>query len=116
MKTEGVDTLIGFGAIDWTDDVPGIRAREAEVEGQRWAIVEYAPKARREDWCLDGHAGFVLAGAVEYEFQDGAQPLMAREGEAFRLATGRAHRGVNRAPGATRLFLIDDPVEQLTSA
>jgi hypothetical protein len=115
MKTEGEDTLIGFGSIDWMDDVPGIRAREAEVEGQRWAIVEYALKARREEWCLDGHAGFVLAGAVEYEFRDGAHPLMAREGEAFRLATGRAHRGVNRAPGATRLFLIDDPAEQLRS-
>ena len=88
MKTEGEDTLIGFGSIDWTDDVAGIRARESEVEGERWAIVEYAPKARREEWCLDGHAGFVLAGAVEYEFQDGAQPFDGARGRSVPPSDG----------------------------
>jgi len=76
--------------------------------------VVLAPRAAGREVEVDV-TGFVLAGAVEYEFRDGAHPLMAREGEAFRLARGRAHRGVNRAPGATRLFLIDDPAEQLRS-
>jgi quercetin dioxygenase-like cupin family protein len=102
------DSQIPFGEIEWADDVPGIRARETDLEGRRWAIVEYAEGARREEWCLDGHVGFVLEGGVEYEFEDGGDPLKASAGEAFCLSTGRGHRGRNLAQGPTRLFLIDD--------
>ena len=103
------DVAIELSGIDWIEDVPGIRAREAYVEGHRWAIVEYAPKARRDEWCFDGHAGFVISGAIEYEFEDGGPPLTVGDGDAFALSTGRAHRGANLAEEATRLFVIDDP-------
>jgi quercetin dioxygenase-like cupin family protein len=101
------DVVVELSRTDWTPDVAGIRAREIQIEGHRWAIVEYAPGAKRHEWCLDGHAGFVLSGAVEYEFEDGGPSLTVGEGDAFALSTGRAHRGTNRAPDGTRLFLID---------
>jgi hypothetical protein len=31
---------VPLGEMEWTDDAPGIRARETDVEGIRWAIVE----------------------------------------------------------------------------
>jgi quercetin dioxygenase-like cupin family protein len=105
------DVAIELSGIEWKQDVPGIRAREAHIEGHRWAIVEYAPRAKREEWCLDGHAGFVITGAIEYEFEDGGPPLTVGAGDAFALSTGRAHRGTNRADEATRLFVIDDPAD-----
>jgi mannose-6-phosphate isomerase-like protein (cupin superfamily) len=103
------DVAIELSRTDWVADVPGIRARETHVEGHRWAIVEYAPGAQRHEWCLDGHVGFVISGAVEYEFEDGGRSLMIGEGDAFALSTGRAHRGANRSSQATRLFVIDEP-------
>ena len=105
------DVAIELSGIAWIEDVPGMRAREASVEGRRWAIVEYAPEAKRDEWCFDGHAGFVISGAIEYEFEDGGAPLRVGEGDAFALSTGRAHRGTNRAEEATRLFVIDDPAD-----
>ena len=106
---------VPFGEMGWTDDAPGIRAREAEVDGARWALVEYEGGAGREEWCEDGHRGFVLSGRIEYEFDDGRPPLRAAEGEAFLLPPASigngAHRGRNLAQGATRLFLIDDRTE-----
>ena len=30
---------LAFGGMEWTDDAPGIRAREAEVGDKRWATV-----------------------------------------------------------------------------
>lgn len=102
------DLSIDFGSAEWVEDVPGIRARETTVEGRRWAIVEYEPGARRLEWCRDGHVGLVLSGEVEYEFEDGRASLTVSRGDAFQLATGHAHRGTNRADGATQLFLIDD--------
>lgn len=103
------DGHIPFDQIDWVDDVPGIRAREQLLGGRRWAIVEYAPGARREEWCRDGHVGLVLHGNIRYDFDDGGSALTANQGDAFVLSTGRAHRGRNLADGPTRLFLIDDP-------
>lgn len=104
---------VPFGTLDWLDDAPGIRAKEVQVEGKRWAIVEYAEGAWREEWCEEGHRGFVLEGEIEYEFDDGSEPLRARKGEAFLLPTAPltrgAHRGRNLTPGSTRLFLIDGP-------
>jgi quercetin dioxygenase-like cupin family protein len=99
-----------FSAIDWEDDVPGIRDRAASVDGARWALVEYAAGASREEWCVDGHRGLVLSGEIEYELADGRERLHAREGDAFVLPAGIAHRGRNPTKGATTMFLIDDPV------
>jgi quercetin dioxygenase-like cupin family protein len=101
--------VLRFAEQDWEDDVPGIRDRPQQVDGTRWALVEYAPGAAREAWCTDGHRGFVVAGEIEYEFDDGSQPLRAGAGDAFLLPGGSGHRGRNRADGPTRLFLIDDP-------
>jgi hypothetical protein len=102
--------------MEWADDVPGIRAKEAEVEDARWAIVEYEEGAMREEWCEDGHRGFVVSGEIRYEFDDGRSPLRASEGEAFFLPPaplGRgAHRGANLADKPTRLFLIDIPMDK----
>lgn len=100
---------VAFPDLLWADDVPGIRDRASVIDGRRWAVVEYAANARRLEWCLDGHVGFVLVGALEYEFEDGGDPLTLREEDAFCLSTGRAHRGRNLAEGPTRIFLIDDP-------
>lgn len=100
---------VPFTEIEWAADVPGITAKETELEGRRWAVVEYDTGARREEWCLDGHVGYVLEGSVEYEFEDGGAKLTVSRGEGFSLSTGRAHRGRNLADTATRLFLIDDP-------
>jgi hypothetical protein len=107
----GQERSVPFGDLAWTDDAPGIRAREAELEDTCWAIVEYSQGASREDWCEDGHRGYVVAGAIEYEFDDGCAPLRASEGEAFLLPRASlgagAHRGRNVANEPTRIFLID---------
>jgi len=108
----GEPRRIPFDELPWADDAPGIRGREVDVGGARWATVEYGEGVGRDEWCEVGHRGYVIRGEIEYEFDDGRTPLRAREGEAFLLPPallgGGAHRGRNLAPGPTRLFLIDD--------
>lgn len=107
---------VPFDDMEWADDAPGIRAKEAEVDDSRWAIVEYEEGAGREEWSEDGHRGFVMAGEIRYEFDDGRSPLRASEGEAFFLPVARpgegAHRGTNLADKPTRLFLTDIAMER----
>jgi hypothetical protein len=78
--------VVDFGGVAWEDEAPGIRARPEQAAGSRWAIVEYGPGAARPEWCTDGHRGYVLEGALEYEFDDGSPPLALREGQGFVLA------------------------------
>jgi quercetin dioxygenase-like cupin family protein len=101
--------IIQFDTIAWEDDVPGITDRAAQIDGARWAIVEYAAGASREEWCSDGHRGLVLSGSIEYTFEDGRKAIAPRSGDAFSLPGGVAHRGRNTSDGPTRMFLIDDP-------
>jgi quercetin dioxygenase-like cupin family protein len=100
---------IAFEDAGWADDQPDIRSRAVSALDRRWAIVEYEPGAAREEWCTDGHWGYVLAGRIEYEFDDGSEPLAAARGEGFFLAAGSGHRGRNPGAEVTRLFLIDEP-------
>jgi len=100
---------LDFDSISWADDQADIHTRAAEALGQRWAIVEYEAAAAREEWCTDGHRGYVLAGQIEYEFNDGSAPLAVEQGQGFFLAAGTGHRGRNPGDTPTRLFLIDDP-------
>ncbi len=100
---------IDFPTFGWEDDQPGIRSRAGRAAGSRWAIVEYSPGAARDEWCIDGHRGYVLEGRIEYEFDDGSPPLPLDAGQGFLLAAGTGHRGRNPGDGVTRLFLIDDP-------
>ena len=101
--------LLDFDAIRWADDQPDIHSRAERALGQRWAIVEYEPGAAREEWCTDGHRGYVLAGRIEYEFDDGSPTLAVAQGQGFFLLGGTGHRGRNPGASTTRLFLIDDP-------
>lgn len=96
--------------LHWERDVPGIRDRATSVDGARWAMVEYAEGASREEWCEDGHRGYVVDGEIEYEFSDGRDRVRAGTGDAFLLPSGVAHRGRNVASRPTTMFLIDDAV------
>jgi quercetin dioxygenase-like cupin family protein len=96
-----------FSATEAIAHDPGVRDREAEVAGTRWALVEYSPGSGREDWCDTPHAGYVLSGAITYSFEDGRDPLVIGSGEAFALPAAPRHRGRNEGAETTRLFLID---------
>jgi quercetin dioxygenase-like cupin family protein len=98
---------VEFDALAWEDDGPGIRRAE-QVAGSRWAVVEYGPGAARAEWCTDGHRGYVLEGALEYEFDDGSEPLAVHAGEGFVLAAGTGHRGRNVTDARARIVLLDD--------
>ena len=96
-----------FEIVDWVEEAPGVRARVASVAGSRWAIVEYDPGAAREEWCTEGHRGYVVSGAIRYEFEDGHEPLRLVEGQGFYLPAGQAHRGRNHHFERTTLFVVD---------
>jgi hypothetical protein len=86
---------------------PGVNDRERVVDGVRWATVEYGAGEGRRDWCDAPHSGYVLEGAIRYEFEDGREPLVVEAGSAFVLPPEPRHRGTNTGSEPARLFLLD---------
>lgn len=86
---------------------PGVTDREVEIDGTRWALVEYSPGAGREGWCDVPHAGYVMSGQISYSFEDGRDPLLVGAGAGFVLPPAPRHRGRNEGEEPAKLFLID---------
>jgi quercetin dioxygenase-like cupin family protein len=106
MATMSESRIVPLAATSLEPEVPGIASRAVDVNGVRWALVEYEPGVLREEYCDEGHSGYVLEGDITYEFRDGAEPMPLTAGQAFTLADGSGHRGRAGASGV-RMFLID---------
>ena len=65
----------------------------------RWAVVEYEPGVLREEWCLEGHSGYVLDGEVTYEFENGDEPRGLRRGRGCCCLTATATGAAPATPG-----------------
>jgi hypothetical protein len=102
----GEPEIVDFAARALAPEAAGIASRAVVVNGVRWALVEYEAGVLREEWCEEGHSGYLLEGDVTYEFADGRAPMQVRAGQGFTLPDGGAHRG-RAGDGGVRLFLID---------
>ena len=98
---------LDFAGADPVSHDPGVTDLELEVDGTRWAQVEYSPGQGREDWCDVPHAGYVVSGEITYSFEDDRPPLTVGAGEGFVLPPAPRHRGRNEGAEPARLFLID---------
>src|SRR5437868_3283018 len=94
---------VNLDSADWQNEDPGVRTRAVQAGGSRWVLVEYEPLAQREDWCIDGHRGYVLKGRIEYDFQDKSPSLVCTEGQGILLEAGKGHRGRNPSNSTTQL-------------
>ena len=98
---------IDFSLADPVSHDAGVSDREVEVDGTRWALVEDSSGSRREEWCDTPHSGYVVSGAITYEFEDDRDPIVLGTGEAFVLPPEPRHRGRNEGGEPARLFVID---------
>jgi len=105
MASRGV---VPFAGQSWEQEAEGVRALVCQVDGVRWAIVEYAPGCGRPEFCEVGHEGYVISGEIEYEFASGGS-IVAKAGDGFVLPTDDLHRGINRGTVPARLLVIDEP-------
>ncbi|HEY6771834.1 MAG TPA: cupin domain-containing protein [Solirubrobacterales bacterium] len=98
---------IDFAAAQPVSHDAGVTDREIEVDGTRWALVEYSPGEGREGWCDVPHVGYVVSGEITYSFEDERDALTVGPGEGFALPPAPRHRGRNKGGEPARLFLID---------
>ena len=66
-------------------------------------LLRFEPGFEDPNWCVNGHAGFVLEGALRLALDEGF--LEVGEGEGFVIDPGTRHRAANAGPRAVVLFI-----------
>jgi uncharacterized cupin superfamily protein len=98
---------VDFSRIGWGGAAnSGRRVKAAMLGDRRVRLFEMAPGYAEQEWCYDGHMGYVLQGEFITEFADGAETWT--RGMAFAIPAGTAHRNANRSQQSALVFLIDD--------
>lgn len=93
------------------DDLPweergAARLKEVTAHGRRIRLVEFLPGFSDPNWCLKGHAVYVLQGVVDSHYADGVSTRAA--GEAYIIPAGVKHRSANPYGQPARLLVVDE--------
>ena len=93
---------------DWQSTGPGVRSKLVHQGPVKLRLLEMTDSASHPEWCEVGHAGIVVEGVLEIEFD--ASVVRYDVGEAIVIPQGRAHRHRPKALTArVRLALVDYP-------
>jgi hypothetical protein len=101
------DTRIDFESVEWQRMAPGARHKVVERAGKRVRLVEFTSEFVERDWCLKGHAGYVLAGDLAIQLEDRVVRLGPGDGLVLRGGGGEKHKASVIGASAT-LVLIED--------
>lgn len=71
--------LIRFENISWVESGKGMRYKVFKNDIQQIRLVEFSEGFEEKDWCLRGHAGYVLEGSCLIDF-NGSKELF-KEGD-----------------------------------
>lgn len=86
---------IRFEELEWESKATGQRFKKHAQHGQQIRLVELTPEFEEPNWCSKGHAGFILEGVLELEFEN--ETLIYREGDGFIIPDGAADHHKARA-------------------
>ena len=93
---------LDYSRIDWQPGAHPLERKKAGVLGGA-TLLRFEPGFEDPNWCVNGHAGFVLEGALRLALDEGF--LDVGEGEGFVIDPGTRHRAANAGPRAVVLFI-----------
>ena len=66
-------------------------------------LLRFEPGFEDPNWCVNGHAGYVLRGTLRLAFDEAIAEVS--EGEGFVIDPGTRHRATNSGREAVELFI-----------
>jgi hypothetical protein len=80
---------VDFESIPWESPAPGLRFKAYKCCGQNLRLAEFTRDFVEPDWCVEGHAGYVLAGEIEVDFH--GKKVVFRAGDGLFIPPGSEH-------------------------
>lgn len=91
--------------MEWQNAAPGLRFKVYRYGNRQMRLLEHAREFVEPDWCVKSHAGLVLKGELEVDFQGSI--VRFPEGSGLFIPAGQKHKG--RPVGTSvLLFLVED--------
>ena len=91
----------------WQDVRPGVRHKVYAEGGRQLRLVEFQTSDGFNEWCQQGHIGYVLEGGLQIDVNGTALDFAAGDGLFLPSGVASQHRGVTIVPG-TRLLMVED--------
>lgn len=103
-----MDYRVAFSDVDWEPALGGTaRLKRARRGGKAFRLVEMTPASAHPDWCETGHAGMIVEGELEIEFDN--RRIVLRAGDGLFIPAGAGDRHRPRAlTDRALMFLIED--------
>ena len=93
-----------FESIQWTTPMAGVRHKLFPFGGRRLRLVEYS-SVFEPHWCERGHAGQILEGRFQIEFNDSTEIFNAGDGIAIPDGPEHRHRATVLSAVVRALFV-----------
>ena len=78
--------LIEFERMEWVTPAAGVRYKAYICGNQRVRLLEFSEGVIEPDWCMNGHAGYVLEGECQIDFNGSMESFTV--GDAFFIPEG----------------------------
>ncbi|MCU0224595.1 MAG: cupin domain-containing protein [Acidobacteria bacterium] len=91
-----------FPRIDWQSGAHPLERKKTGALGGA-TLLRFEPGFEDPNWCVNGHAGYVLEGTLRLAFDEGV--VEVREGEGFVIDPGTRHRAANAGRDAVAMFI-----------
>ncbi len=62
------NNLIHFENIDWEKPNKGVEQKVYSQKGKRLRLLKFKDDFIEEEWCINGHIGYVLEGEMKIDF------------------------------------------------
>ena len=98
---------VSFPSMEWQEGRPGVRFKDYREGSRKLRLVEFDTSDGFDEWCLQGHIGYVLAGGLEIDFDGTVLPFSVGDGLFIPSGESSRHRAVSIIPG-TRLLMVED--------
>ncbi|MHC4425932.1 MAG: cupin domain-containing protein [Planctomycetota bacterium] len=98
---------IDFESMPWQSPMAGLRFKAYEKDGRKLRLAEFSEEFVEFDWCTKGHAGYILEGQMEIDF-DG-KVIAFGPGDGVFIPSGEEHRHKGKAlTDVVRVILVED--------
>jgi quercetin dioxygenase-like cupin family protein len=98
---------IDFESLQWESPLPGARFKAYKHGGKQLRLLEFSAEFVDPDWCEKAHAGFVLEGTLEVDFNGRAVVYPQGSGIFIPGGSAAAHKARSITP-VVRLVLVED--------
>ena len=107
MKSES--SKVDFSRIPWQSPAPDVRFKSYQASGRKLRLVKFGKDFIENDWCTNGHIGYVLKGSLEIDFEATDTTVRYTAGDGIFIEKGEDSRHKARIlTESAMLILVED--------